>query len=144
MTRQIANLVLDSFLSSDQVGILELPASSMSAADLNRYIRALKESGQNADRYSLALWRKLSLPLTTGAMILLALPFIFGSSRKVTAAKRIVLGSFTGIALYFADQLAVHLGLLLSLNPVITAMVPVVLISGIAAWQLRRTVMVSG
>ena len=144
VTRQLANLVLDSFLSSDQVGILELPASSMSAADLNRYIRAMKESGQNADRYSLALWRKLSLPLTTGAMILLALPFIFGSSRKVTAAKRIVLGSFTGIALYFADQLAVHLGLLLSLNPVITAMVPVVLITAIAGLQLRRTVMVSG
>jgi hypothetical protein len=32
----------------------------------------------------------------------------------------------------------VHLGLLLSLPPVITAMTPVVLISGIAFWQLRR------
>jgi lipopolysaccharide export system permease protein len=144
VTRQIASLVLDSFLSSDQVGILELPASSMSAADLHRYIRAMKESGQNADRYALALWRKLSLPLTTGAMILLALPFIFGSSRKVTAAKRIVMGSFAGIALYFADQLAVHLGLLLSLHPLITAMAPVVLIAGIAGWQLRRTIMVTG
>jgi len=144
VTRQIASLTLDSFLSSDQVDILELPASSLSAADLHRYIRALKESGQNADRYALALWRKLSLPLTTGAMILLALPFIFGSSRKVTAGKRIVIGSFVGIALYFADQLAVHLGLLLSLHPVITAMAPVVLISGIAGWQLRRTIMVTG
>ena len=137
-TRQIASLALDSFLSSDQVDILELPAGSMSAFDLHRYIRAMKESGQNADRYALALWRKLSQPLTTGAMILLALPFIFGSSRKVTAGKRVVIGSFVGIALYFADQLAVHLGLLLSLHPVITAMAPVVLISGIAFWQLRR------
>jgi len=144
VTRQIESLALDSFLSSDQVDILELPASSLSAADLYLYIRALKESGQNADRYALALWRKLSLPLTTGAMILLALPFIFGSSRKVTAGKRIVIGSFVGIALYFADQLAVHLGLLLSLHPVITAMAPVVLISGIAGWQLRRTLMVTG
>jgi len=144
VTRQIASLALDSFLSADQVDILELPASSLSAADLYLYIRALKESGQNADRYALALWRKLSLPLTTGAMILLALPFIFGSSRNVTAAKRIVIGSFVGIALYFADQLAVHLGLLLSLHPVITAMAPVVLISGIAGWQLRRTLMVTG
>jgi lipopolysaccharide export system permease protein len=137
-TRQIASLALDSFLSSDQVDILELPAGSLSAFDLHRYIRAMRESGQNADRYALALWRKLSQPLTTGAMILLALPFIFGSSRKVTAGKRVVIGSFVGIALYFADQLAVHLGLLLSLHPVITAMAPVVLISGIAFWQLRR------
>lgn len=144
VTRQIASLALDSFLSADQVDILELPASSLSAADLYLYIRALKESGQNADRYALALWRKLSLPLTTGAMILLALPFIFGSSRNVTAGKRIVIGSFVGIALYFADQLAVHLGLLLSLHPVITAMAPVVLISGIAGWQLRRTLIVTG
>jgi len=144
VTRQVASLALDSFLSSDQVDILELPASSLSAADLYRYIGAMKKSGQNADRYALALWRKLSLPLTTGAMILLALPFIFGSSRKVTAGKRIVIGSFVGIALYFADQLAVHLGLLLSLHPVITAMAPVVLISGIAGWQMRRTIMASG
>ena len=143
-TRQVASLALDSFLSSDQVDILELPASSLSAADLYRYIQAMEESGQNADRYALALWRKLSLPLTTGAMILLVLPFIFGSSRKVTAGKRIVVGSFVGIALFFADQLAVHLGLLLSLNPMITAMAPVVLICAIAGWQLRRTLMASG
>jgi len=144
VTRAIASLALDSFLSSAQVDILELPASSLSAADLHRYIRALNESGQNSDRYALALWRKLSLPLTTGAMILLALPFIFGSSRNVTAGKRIVIGSFVGIALYFADQLSAHLGLLLSLPPVITAMAPVVLIAGIAAWQLRRTLRVAG
>ena len=137
-TRQIESLALDSFLGSDQVDILELPAGSLSAFDLHRYIRAMRESGQNADRYALALWRKLSQPLTTGAMILLALPFIFGSDRKVTAGKRIVIGSFVGIALYFADQLAVHLGLLLSLPPVITSMAPVVLISGIAFWQLLR------
>jgi lipopolysaccharide export system permease protein len=144
VTRQIASLALDSFLSSDQVDILELPASSLSTPDLYRYIQAMKKSGQNADRYSLALWRKVSLPLTTGAMILLALPFIFGSSRKVTAGKRIVIGSFVGIALYFADQLAVHLGLLLSLRPGITAMAPVVIISSIALWRLRRTIMVAG
>jgi lipopolysaccharide export system permease protein len=144
VTRQIASLALDSFLSSDQVDILELPASSLSTPDLYRYIQAMKKSGQNADRYSLALWRKVSLPLTTGAMILLALPFIFGSSRKVTAGKRIVIGSFVGIVLYFADQLAVHLGLLLSLRPGITAMAPVVIISSIALWRLRRTIMVAG
>jgi lipopolysaccharide export system permease protein len=144
VTRQMASLTLDSFLSSDQVDILELPASSLSTADLYRYIRATEESGQNSDRYALALWRKLSLPLTTGAMILLALPFIFGSSRNVTAGKRIVIGSFVGLALYFADQLSVHLGLLLSLQPVITAMAPVVLITAIALWRLRRMIMVAG
>ena len=136
-TQQLGSMTLDSFLSADQIDVLELPPDSLSSFDLHDYVQALRESGQNADRYALALWRKLSTPLTTGAMILLSLPFIFGSTRRTTAGRRIMLGAFVGIALYFIDQVIVHLGLLLSLNPIITAMIPVTLIAGIAFWKLR-------
>jgi lipopolysaccharide export system permease protein len=51
-----------------------------------------------------------------------------------------MMGSFVGIIFYFADQVIVSLGLLLSLNPMITAMTPVVLISGIALWKLKQVV----
>jgi lipopolysaccharide export system permease protein len=139
-TRHISDLVLDSFLSTDQVEVLEIPADSLSAADLYRYTRAMRGSGQNSDRYDLALWRKLGVPLTTGAMVLLSLPFVFGSNRRITAGKRIMLGSFVGLVFYFADQVIVNLGLLLSVNPVITAMTPVLLIAGTALWRLRRVV----
>jgi lipopolysaccharide export system permease protein len=138
LTRQLSSLTLDSFLSSDQVDVLDIPPDSLSSSDLYRYISALRESGQNADRYELALWRKLGVPLTTGAMVLLSLPFIFGSTRGTSAGKRIMMGCFVGIVFYFGDQVIVHLGLLFSLNPLITAMTPVVLISGIALWSLRR------
>ncbi len=139
-TTHMPSLRLDSFLSSDQVDVLEIPADSLSSSDLYRYAGALRESGQNADRYALALWRKLGVPLTTGAMVLLSLPFIFGSSRSVTAGKRIMMGSFVGIVFYFGDQVIVHLGLFLSFSPMITAMTPVILISGIALWKLRQVV----
>jgi lipopolysaccharide export system permease protein len=133
-------LALESFLSADQVNILELPPDSLSSSDLSQYIAALRRSGQNADRYALALWRKLSVPLTTGAMVLLSLPFIFGSTRRISAGRRIMLGSLVAIVFYFADQVIVHLGLLLSLKPFIIAMIPVVLISSIAFWKMRRTI----
>jgi lipopolysaccharide export system permease protein len=136
--QKLSTLTLDSFLSTDQVNILELPPDSLSSSDLNQYIVALRQSGQNADRYALALWRKMSVPLTTGAMVLLSLPFIFGSTRKITAGRRIMVGSLVAIIFYFADQVIVHLGLLLSLNPFITALIPVVLISSIALWKMRR------
>jgi len=139
-TSHMPSLRLDSFLSSDQVEVLEIPADSLSSVDLFRYAGALRESGQNSDRYELALWRKLGMPLTTGAMVLLSLPFIFGSTRRVSAGKRIMLGSFVGIIFYFADQVIVHLGLLLSFNPMLVAMAPVVLISGLALWKLRQIV----
>jgi lipopolysaccharide export system permease protein len=139
-TTHMASLTLDSFLSSDQVEVLEIPADSLSASDIYRYAGALRESGQNADRYALALWRKLGVPLTTGAMVLLSLPFVFGPTRLVTAGKRIMMGSFVGVLFYFGDQVVVHLGLLLSFSPMITAMTPVILIGSIALWKLRQVV----
>jgi lipopolysaccharide export system permease protein len=139
-TTRIPSLTLDSFLSSEQVGFLEIPADSLSSSDLYRYAEAMRENGQNVDRYMLSLWRKLSVPLSTGAMVLLSLTFVFGFTRRITAGKRIMVGSFVGVLFYSGDQVIVHLGLLLSLSPVIIAMTPVVLISGIALWKLRRAV----
>ena len=137
-TKRMNTMTLDSFLSADQVSVLELPPYSLSTPNLMRYISALRQSGQNADQYSIALWRKLSIPLTTGAMVLLSLSFVFGSTRSISAGYRITTGAFVGIVLYFADQMIMQWGLLLSLNPFITAMIPVLLISSIAFGRLRR------
>jgi len=138
ITKKLATLTLDSFLSADQVSVLELPPYSLSTPNLLRYISALHESGQNADQYSIALWRKLSVPLTTGAMVLLALSFVFGSTRSISAGYRITIGAIIGIVLYFADQMIMQWGLMLNMNPFITTMIPVLLISSIAFGRLRR------
>jgi lipopolysaccharide export system permease protein len=137
-SQQIESITLDSFLSTYQVGVLELPPYSLSTPNLLLYIDALRQSGQNSDQYSLALWRKLSVPLTTGAMVLLSLSFVFGSTRSTSAGTRIILGTFVGIVLYFIDQMSMQWGLLLNLNPFITAMTPVLLISSIAIARLRK------
>jgi lipopolysaccharide export system permease protein len=138
ITKKLATLTLDSFLSADQVSVLELPPYSLSTPNLLRYISALHESGQNADQYSIALWRKLSVPLTTGAMVLLALSFVFGSTRSISAGYRITIGAIIGIVLYFADQMIMQWGLMLNMNPFITTMIPVLLVSSIAFGRLRR------
>lgn len=137
-TRQLSTLAIDTFLSADQVGVLGLPPYSLSTPDLIRYIEALKESGQDADPYAIALWRKISVPLATGAMALLALSFVFGSTRSISAGYRITIGSLVGIVLYFVDQMSIQWGLLLNLSPVVTAMLPVLLISGITFVRLRK------
>ncbi|NOR23625.1 MAG: LPS export ABC transporter permease LptG [Desulforhopalus sp.] len=136
--KKIETLTLDSFLSAYQVSILELPPYSLSTPNLMLYISALRETGQNADQHSIALWRKLSVPLTTGAMVLLSLSFVFGSTRSISAGYRITLGAFVGIVLYFVDQMSMQWGLILNLNPFIAAMIPVLLISSIAFVRLRR------
>jgi lipopolysaccharide export system permease protein len=137
-TEKIETLTFDSFLSAYQVSVLEMPPYSLSTPDLMLYISALEDSGQNTDQYSIALWRKLSVPLTTGAMVLLSLSFVFGSTRSISAGFRITLGAFVGIVLYFVDQMSMQWGMMLNLNPIVTAMIPVLLISSIAFIRLRR------
>ncbi len=138
VTKTIETITLDSFLSAHQVSVLELPPYSLSTPNLIRYIDALHQSGQNAEQYSIALWRKMTLPLTTGAMVLLSLSFVFGPTRSISAGYRITLGALVGIVLYFGDQVIMQWGSLFNLNPFIIAMIPVLLISGIAFIRLRK------
>lgn len=138
ITTHIDTLSLDFFLSEEQVSVLELPPYSISTRNLLLYIEALQQSGQNTDQYSIALWRKLTVPLTTGSMVLLSLSFVFGSIRHVSAGYRITSGSLLGILLYFADQMIMQWGLLFSLNPFLTAATPLILVASIAFARLRR------
>jgi lipopolysaccharide export system permease protein len=137
-TRHLASLTVEPFLTPEQVTVLELPPGSLSLSDLYEYIRALGVRGQNAESYRLALWQKLALPLSTGAMILLSLPFVFGPPRGTTAGKRIMLGTIVGVATYLTTQIIGRIGLILDLHPSFTTMAPAVIIVGIAIWLIRR------
>ncbi|MGD8989579.1 MAG: LPS export ABC transporter permease LptG [Syntrophobacterales bacterium] len=137
-TRHLPSLTLESFLDKKQVNILELPPDSLSPSDLLAFVRTLRERGQNAARHELALWQKLALPLTTGAMVLLSLPFVFGPPRGSTAGRRIMMGSMAGLAFYLANQIIARLGLLLNLHPGFTTLAPVAAILIVALWLIRR------
>ncbi|GBE10697.1 lipopolysaccharide export system permease protein LptG [bacterium BMS3Bbin12] len=127
-----------SFLRVQQMDLLILPIPSLSLTDLFEYVRYLKAHGQNADRYELALWNKLAIPLATTAMILVAIPFLFGPLRSVSTGLRITLGGTVGLAFYLISQISGYMGLLLGLNPAVTALAPATLLLVIGLWALRR------
>jgi len=137
-TRQFDGLTWNSFLTSKQVSVLALSPDTLSPSDLYQYVRTLREKKANAEHYALALWQKLSIPFSTGAMILLSLPFVFGSPRSVSTENRIMLGSIIGMAFYFGAQILGYLGLIFSLSPALTTMTPVAIIVCVALRQLRR------
>ena len=127
-----------SFLRVQQMDLLILPIPSLSLTDLFEYVRYLKAHGQNADRYELALWNNLAIPLATTAMILVAIPFLFGPLRSVSAGLRMTLGGTVGLAFYLISQISGYLGLLLGLNPAVTALAPATLLLVIGLWALRK------
>lgn len=138
VTQHLDRLSWKSFLSTDLLKLLVLPPESLAPSDLRRVIHDLRERDQSTYRYELVFWQKLGIPLSTGVMILLSIPFVFGSMRDATAGYRIALGSVVGVAFYMANQIVGHLGLLLSLNPILVVMTPMLVMLVFAVLAFRR------
>ncbi len=136
--KQLPELKWESFLSPEQGAVMELDVDRLAPSDLYYYARDLRSRGQNAERYDLALWRKISIPLSTGAMILIAIPFVFGVLKLAGTGQRVMAGSGVGTAYYLGDQITAQAGLLLGLNPALTATAPVLLLLLVALWLLRH------
>ncbi|GJL71499.1 MAG: LPS export ABC transporter permease LptG [Nitrosomonas sp.] len=126
-----------SFLSPEDIATLTKPPESLSPTELFRHIEFLRTTGQEADSYALALWRKAGSAIMTIAMLLLAIPFIFGSIRSGLANK-LVFAAITGIVVYLLDQIIANAGLLYQLNPALTALCPGLLMILLAMQWLRR------
>lgn len=126
------------FLTEREIRVLVLPVRSLSLTDLYQYIQYLEDIGQDTDRVELTFWQKLTLPLRTGALMLLALPFVFGSLRTSSFGKHLMVGIASGLAFYLLDQITANLGLLMSISAPVTAFIPIVVVAVITIYLLRR------
>ena len=71
------------------------------------------------------------------AMVLLSVPFVFGSVRG-GIGNRLVLAGITGICVYLLDQIVANVGLLLDLSFPLVALAPgLILICLAVAWLQR-------
>ncbi|MGY4494417.1 LPS export ABC transporter permease LptG [Pseudomonas sp. TE3610] len=127
-----------SIFSSVHLKELTLPSDSFSIKQLSRYIHFLKATDQPADQYSIALWQKFGRPILTLAMILLAVPFTFVQQRSPGLGSRLAVGAIVGLLTYVGNQIIVNLGLLFTLNPLLTTLLPPLLILGVAMVLVHR------
>lgn len=130
---------IEDFLSPGQVAVLELPPDSLSLSDLRTYIQTLERRGQNPERYTLAFYRRICAPATTGAMVLLSLSFIFGSTRMRNVWQRIFGGMLAGTLIYLMNLIIGQISLVLHLPPLPMTLLPVCIILLAALVLLRRT-----
>lgn len=134
----LTNLRWEGFLSPKQGAVIELEAESLSPGDLYSYARDLRARGQNADRYELTFWRKINIPFATLAMVMIALPFVFGPYAREGIGQRVLLGAGIGVVFYLTDQVLAQLGLLANLNPAITATAPAAVLFICAMYLIQR------
>jgi lipopolysaccharide export system permease protein len=130
----------NSSLTPEVINLAAIAPENLAAWELYEYVGYLQENGLASQRYEVALWIRLMMPLATGGMILLALPFVFGSTRSAGVGQRIMIGALIGIAFYLANGVFSHMGLIYDLPPFISASVPTILIYSVWFWLMRRVV----
>jgi len=128
----------DSLLSPELLDVVVVRPDMMSASAAYDYVEYLEENDVEARKYLQAFWAKLIAPVSTAIMILLAIPFIFGPNRSVSAGHRILLGTLTGIGFYLFGQVFGYVGLVYELNPFFAASFPSFAFLIVAIILLRR------
>lgn len=125
-------------LTPDKLGIVSLRPTSLSISGLSDYITFLKQTGQDSKKFELTYWRKLFQPLSVGVMMMLALSFIFGPLRSVTAGARIVTGICFGFFFYVVNEIFGPLTLVYNVTPLVGALLPSIMFLLITWWLLSR------
>lgn len=125
-------------LTPDKLGAVSLRPTSLSISGLYNYISFLRETGQDVSRFELTFWRKIFQPVSVGVMMLLALSFIFGSLRSVTAGARIVTGICFGFLFYVVNEIFGQMSVVYNMPAVFGALMPSLLFVVMIWWLLSR------
>lgn len=130
---QWPNIIADNLFD-----VLSVDPDEMGAKDLYSYVGYLKDNHLESRQYELAFWNRFILPLSSLVMLMLALPFIFGSQRTGGAGQRLFIGVMLGIGYFLASRLLNQLGLVYGLPGFLSAVLPPLLFLGLAYGLLRR------
>jgi lipopolysaccharide export system permease protein len=131
-----------SVLTPDILAVMFIVPERMSAWNLYQYSRHLAENRQRAERYEIAMWKKLIYPIVSLVMMALALPFAYVHVRAGGVGVKVFSGIMLGIFFHFLNSLFAHLGLLQNWQPFLTAVLPSMFFLGAATlmmwWAERR------
>ena len=123
-------------LTPELFSVLAIAPDRMSALRLFQYINHLQDNQQRADRYEIAMWRKLIYPFVTGVMLILALPFAYLNARSGGIGYKVSAGVMMGVTFYFLNGLFSHIGLLNTWPAWVAASIPSLIATSLALFML--------
>lgn len=126
-----------SVLTPDILSVLLIAPEQMSARTLWRYVAHLKENGQKASRYELALWSKFIGPFVIPIMMLIAMPFSIQGPRSGGTSSKLFFGILAGLGFHLLSRLFGHLGLLNDWPPAVVVSLPLLIFLSIALTGIR-------
>jgi lipopolysaccharide export system permease protein len=125
-------------LAPELFTVLAVEPRQMSAVTLAHYVDYLRDNRLDSAQYELAFWLRFSTPLSSLVMLLLAIPFVFGSLRTGSAGQRLFIGLLIGVGFHLLNRTLNHMGIVYGLPPLLSASLPLLIFFGIALLALRR------
>jgi len=115
-------------LDPELVNVVTFEPSKLSIWKLSSYVNYLKDNGLETSQYELAMWSKIVMPFTIAAMVLLAVPYVFGSLRRTSVGQQILIGFLVGLSFFIANRLLGQMSIVYNFHPVLGASVPTLLV----------------
>ncbi|MDH5393422.1 MAG: LPS export ABC transporter permease LptG [Gammaproteobacteria bacterium] len=136
----IKSEIWDHLFNPDLFEVVAVNPGDMTAYDLYKYSDYLEKNQLDASHYRLAFWLKVITPLSTLVMLLIALPFVFGSLRSGSSGQRVLIGILIGVGYFIVGKIMNHIGQSYGLHPLLSAILPmlIVLIYGLFAFLRIR------
>ncbi|VAW64946.1 hypothetical protein MNBD_GAMMA08-1985 [hydrothermal vent metagenome] len=138
VSRKIDSQIWNRLLNPDLFNVVSVEPDNMSAMDLFKYSNYLKRNELDSSQYELAFWIKVFTPISSLVMLLIAMPFVFGSQRSSGAGNRMLVGLLLGIGFYLLNRTVNHLGQVYHVYPFVSASVPVIFVAMISFYALRK------
>lgn len=127
-------------VSADVLKSLSISPESLSARNLYDQVNYLRANQLDSKSTELALWVKVLSPFATMVMLMLSLPFVFGSQRGGGAGQKIFIGILLGISYVLVNKLLTQVALANGLQPFVSALLPLLCFLAIAVIGIQRVV----
>ena len=120
----------DKTVSFDQdlIDSLEKEPKDLPTWTLVKQIRFLSDNKLRSGVFEVELYKRLMQPITLVAMILLAMLFIFGSTRDVSLGRKIFFGVVLGLSFEMLSRVASAMALSLDFSPLLSSILPSIVV----------------
>jgi lipopolysaccharide export system permease protein len=116
----------------DLIDSLKKEPEELTTWNIIKQIQFLSDNKLRSRIFEVELYKRLIKPITLVAMILLAMLFIFGSTRDATLGRKIFFGIALGLSFEMLSRIGGALALSFDFNPVISAVLPTIVVLVVA------------
>ena len=127
-------------LSPELLSVLLVDPDEQSISGLYQFARYFESEGLDSGTYYLAFWKKLLQPISTLALVILGISFVFGPLRESTMGFRVFIALGIGLIFTIFQSLMEPASLLYGFSPLTAVIIPILICFGLGIYLMGRSV----